>query len=264
MLTAKRVAMAELLVELKDVNVELRDQQILKDINLTIQRGQIVTIIGPNGAGKTTLLRTLLGLINPTSGRVIHKDSLTIGYVPQKLQLNTSLPLTVKRFLKLLPHIKDQQIILIMKEVGASHILDRSMQSISGGELQRVLLARALLRKPELLVLDEPTQGVDINGQVELYQLINRICTQYQCGVLMVSHDLNLVMANTNQVICLNKHICCSGYPEQISNDPAFKELFGSNANSFAIYHHRHDHQHSLQGGIIKNSCDCGKDCHHA
>lgn len=255
--------MKELLVELKHVNVKLREQSILDDISLSIYAGQIVTIIGPNGAGKTTLLRTLLGLIKPTSGDIWKKEGLTIGYVPQKLQLNPSLPLTVKRFLKLLPHISNEQINKSMEEVGASHILDRSMQSISGGELQRVLLARALLRKPQLLVLDEPTQGVDINGQVELYQLINQICNQYNCGVLMVSHDLHLVMANTNQVICLNQHICCSGYPEHVSNDPAFKELFGVNANSFAIYHHHHDHQHNLHGQVIKTH-QCGDDCKHA
>lgn len=255
--------MNKLLVELKQVNVRLREQIILDNINLSVYAGQILTIIGPNGAGKTTLLRTLLGLVKLTSGSIFKKQDLSIGYVPQKLQLNPSLPLTVERFLKLLPHISDQQIATALAEVSASHILKRSMQSISGGELQRVLLARALLRRPQLLVLDEPTQGVDINGQVELYRLINQICEHYGCGVLMVSHDLNLVMANTDQVICLNKHICCSGYPEHVSNDPAFKELFGVNANSFAIYHHRHDHQHDLHGAVVKTSHQCGDDCKH-
>lgn len=253
----------ELLVELKHVNVKLREQSILDSISLCIYAGQIVTIIGPNGAGKTTLLRSLLGLVKPTSGKIWRKEGLTIGYVPQKLQLNPSLPLTVKRFLKLLPNLADEQINRSLEEVGASHILNRAMQSISGGELQRVLLARALLRKPQLLVLDEPTQGVDISGQVELYQLINQICNHYHCGVLMVSHDLHLVMANTDQVICLNQHICCSGHPGHVSNDPAFKELFGVNANSFAIYQHHHDHQHNLHGQVIKTH-QCGDDCKHA
>lgn len=255
--------MSQLLVEVKQLSVKLREQTILDDINLSIYSDQVMTIIGPNGAGKTTLLKALLGLIKPTSGEVWRQEGLTIGYVPQKLQLNPSLPLTVKRFLKLLPRVSDEQIDKVMGEVGASHILERSMQGVSGGEFQRVLLARALLRKPQLLVLDEPTQGVDINGQVELYRLISSICNHYHCGVLMVSHDLHLVMANTDQVICLNQHICCSGHPAQVSHDPAFKELFGSNANSFAIYHHHHDHQHDLDGQIIKQHT-CGQDCNHA
>lgn len=255
--------MSTLLIEVKQLNVALREQSILDNINLSIFSDQIVTIIGPNGAGKTTLLKTLLGLLTPSSGTVWRQEGLTIGYVPQKLQLNPSLPLSVRRFLKLLPNITDEQINTVMKEVGASHILERSMHGVSGGELQRVLLARALLRRPQLLVLDEPTQGVDINGQVELYKLISTICSHYHCGVLMVSHDLNLVMANTDQVICLNKHICCSGHPEQVSHDPAFKELFGRHVNSFAIYHHNHDHQHNLNGQVI-NKHVCGDRGDHA
>lgn len=251
------------LVKLSAITVKLREQTILSDISFTFYSGQIVTIIGPNGAGKTTLLKTILGLIQPTSGSIWRKADLTIGYVPQKVQLNPSLPLTVIRFLKLLPNINNQQITQIMTEVGASHILNRSMRTISGGELQRVLLARALLRKPQLLVLDEPTQGVDINGQVELYKLIGHICKQYHCGVLMVSHDLNLVMANTDQVICLNKHICCSGHPEHVTNDPSFKKLFSHFANSFAIYHHHHDHQHNLNGSIVMTHPH-EDDCHNA
>lgn len=255
--------METLLVELKQVNITLREQVVLSNIDLSIYSGQIVTVIGPNGAGKTTLLKTLLGLLQPSSGVIWKKASLTIGYVPQKLQINPNLPISVRRFLKLLPHISTEHIDEVMREVGASHVLNRSMHCISGGELQRVLLARAILRKPDLLVLDEPTQGVDINGQVELYKLINKICDKYQCGVLMVSHDLNLVMANTDQVICLNHHVCCSGAPEQVSNDPAFKELFGINAQNLAIYHHRHDHAHNLHGDIV-NTKRCEDDCHHA
>lgn len=255
--------MNELLVEVKQLNVKLRDQIILDDINLSLYAGQIVTIVGPNGAGKTTLLKTLLGLLKPSSGTIWRLQGLTIGYVPQKLQLNPSLPISVRRFLNLLPKISTDQINTVMKEVGALHVLDRSMHGVSGGELQRVLLARALLRRPQLLVLDEPTQGVDINGQVELYKLIGKICGLYHCGVLMVSHDLHLVMANTDQVICLNQHICCSGHPEQVSNDPAFKELFGGHASSFAVYHHHHDHQHKLDGQIIKKHL-CGDECNHA
>lgn len=254
--------MKKSLIELKHVHVNLQGQPILDDITLTIYSNQIITIIGPNGAGKTTLLKTLLGLVNHSSGTIERQADLTIGYVPQKLQINPNLPLTVKRFIKLLPNLADDQIQYAMEEVGAAHILQRSMHALSGGELQRVLLARALLRNPKLLVLDEPTQGVDIKGQVELYHLINQIKQRYHCGVLMVSHDLNVVMSNTDRVICLNQHICCSGHPEQVSHDPAFKELFGEYANNFAIYHHQHDHQHSPYKAVLQNTC--GKDCNHA
>lgn len=255
--------MSTLLVELKQINMKLREQVILSDVDLAIYSGRIVTVVGPNGAGKTTLLKILLGLVEPTSGSICKQEGLTIGYVPQKLQINQSLPISVRRFLKLLPHVTGADIEEAMTEVGALHVLDRSMHRISGGELQRVLLARAILRKPALLVLDEPTQGVDINGQVELYKLINKICDKYQCGVLMISHDLNLVMANTDQVICLNHHICCSGEPAHVSNDPAFRELFGINAHNLAVYHHHHDHAHNLQGDVVKKKC-CGDNCHHA
>ncbi len=226
-------------------------------MNLRIGRGEILTIIGPNGAGKTTLLRVALGLQTPTSGKVSLQSGLTIGYMPQRLHLDPTFPLTVKRLLILACKSDTTRVLPLLEEVGAAHVIDSSMQNLSGGELQRVLLARALVREPDLLVLDEPVQGVDVHGQVELYQLISRIRDQRGCAVLMVSHDLHLVMAATDQVLCLNRHICCSGTPESVTNDPAFVELFGPAAVQYmAVYVHDQNHHHdncAICGGRNKN-----------
>jgi zinc transport system ATP-binding protein len=243
--------MSDALIRLSDVGVRFSGQDILDQVNLVIKPGEIVTLIGPNGAGKTTLVRTVLGLLKPDSGSVWRRPRLTIGYMPQKLHVDATLPLSVLRFLRLVPGVDRTSAASALAEVGADHLLDSPLQTISGGELQRVLLARALLRKPELLVLDEPVQGVDVSGQAELYRLITQLRNRYGCGVLMVSHDLHLVMSTTDQVVCLNHHICCSGHPEQVSGDPAFAELFGQDARSLAIYHHHHDHDHALHGGVV-------------
>ena len=240
------------LVRLTQVGVSFNGQAVLSDVDLAIEPGQIVTLIGPNGAGKTTLVRSVLGLLKPHVGEVWRRPRLTIGYMPQKLHVDATLPLSVLRFLRLVPGVRREQALAALREVGAAHVLGRPLQSISGGELQRVLLARALLRKPELLVLDEPVQGVDVAGQAELYRLIGKLRDRYGCGVLMVSHDLHLVMSATDQVVCLNRHVCCSGHPEQVSGDPAFVELFGQDARSLAIYHHHHDHAHDLHGEVVK------------
>jgi zinc transport system ATP-binding protein len=215
----------------------------LHDVSLAVLPGEIVTVIGPNGAGKTTLLRVVLGLQRPDAGRVHRRSGLRVGYVPQRFAIDESLPLTVRRFLALVP-AAEPQIAAALGEVGAAHTLALPVQTLSGGELQRVLLARALLRRPELLVLDEPAQGVDITGQAELFALIRRIRDSTGCGVLLVSHDLHLVMAATDRVICLNHHVCCSGHPEAVSRDPAYRALFGAAIDGFALYAHRHDHHH--------------------
>ncbi len=233
------------LLEVSSVSLELSHRLLLENINLKSNRGEILTVIGPNGAGKTTLLRVALGLLQPTSGSVNRQPNLTIGYMPQKLQLDPTFPLTVRRLLTLACNDKQKQILPLLQEVGAAQVIDAEMQHLSGGELQRVMLARALVREPNLLVLDEPVQGVDVHGQVELYQLISRIRDQRGCAVLMVSHDLHLVMAATDRVLCLNRHICCSGTPEAVTNDPAFVELFGAAAvQSLAIYVHDPNHNH--------------------
>ena len=241
--------MTEPLLQLQEVNLSHGQQSILQQVSLEVFPGQVLTLIGPNGAGKTTLVRIVLGLI-PFNGKRICKAGLRMGYMPQKLELNPQLPIQVQRFLQLsgarLPEIKKRA-----GQVGIGNILNYPMQFISGGELQRVLLARALLRQPELLVLDEPAQGVDMHGQSDLYALINQVREEQGCGVLMVSHDLHWVMAQTNQVICLNQHICCHGHPDQISHDPSFIEIFGRDVSkNLAPYIHHHDHEHDLQGNI--------------
>ena len=243
--------MSEALVRLEGIDVRFAKQAVLEGAELRVDSGEIVTLIGPNGAGKTTLVRAVLGLLTPERGSVWRKPGLRIGYMPQKLHVDATLPLSVLRFLKLVPGVDRTRALDALAEVGAEQVIDSPLQKISGGEMQRVLLARALLRKPELLVLDEPVQGVDVSGQAELYRLIGRLRDRYGCGVLMVSHDLHLVMSATDQVVCLNRHVCCSGHPEQVSSDPAFVELFGQDARSLAIYHHQHDHSHDLHGSVV-------------
>ncbi len=243
--------MSEPLIRLQQVSVGFRQESVLENVQLTVNAGEIVTLIGPNGAGKTTLVRAVLGLLKPDSGSVWRKPKLRIGYMPQKLTVDPTLPLSVLRFLRLVPGVDRAAALAALAEVGAEQVIDSPLQNISGGELQRVLLARALLREPELLVLDEPVQGVDVAGQAELYRLITQLRDRHGCGVLMVSHDLHLVMSTTDQVVCLNRHVCCSGHPEQVSGDPAFVELFGQDAQSLAIYHHHHDHSHDLHGAVI-------------
>jgi len=234
------------LLEVSSVDLILGQRLLLENVNLKVGPGEILTVIGPNGAGKTTLLRVALGLQKPTTGTVQRQPGLNVGYMPQRLHLDPTFPLTVKRFMALACNNNLDKILSLLAEVGAAHVIDSAVQTLSGGELQRVLLARALVREPELLVLDEPVQGVDVHGQVELYQLISRIRNQRGCAVLMVSHDLHLVMAATDQVLCLNRHICCSGTPESVTNDPAFVELFGSAAvQSMAIYVHDKNHHHN-------------------
>ncbi|MVW74196.1 zinc ABC transporter ATP-binding protein ZnuC [Pseudomonas xionganensis] len=246
--------MSESLIRLAGVGVSFAGQAVLQDVQLSVKPGEIVTLIGPNGAGKTTLVRAVLGLLKPDSGSVWRKPRLRIGYMPQKLHVDATLPLSVLRFLRLVPGVRREQALAALAEVGAEQVIDSPLQSISGGELQRVLLARALLREPELLVLDEPVQGVDVAGQAELYRLITQLRDRHGCGVLMVSHDLHLVMSTTDQVVCLNRHVCCSGHPEQVSGDPAFVELFGQDAKSLAIYHHHHDHEHDLHGAVVSDA----------
>lgn len=229
------------LIQLNDVSLHYQQRLVLKAINLSLQPNRFMTLIGPNGAGKTSLVKIMLGLITPDSGRVQRLPNLRIGYTPQRLHINDLMPLTVQRFLQLSGVKQRDTIVAVLTEVGVPNLLRQSIHNLSGGEFQRVLLARALLRKPDLLVLDEPIQGVDINGQYALYELIAQIKQQRGCGVLMVSHDLHLVMAATDDVICLNQHICCTGHPQVVSQHPAYLELFGSRmAQDLAIYRHQH------------------------
>jgi zinc transport system ATP-binding protein len=231
---------------------------VLQDVSLTLEIGKVLTIIGPNGAGKSSLLKVLLGLQKADSGEVSLRDGLRIGYVPQSISIDNNLPLSVRRFVALGGKGSVSEVLAMLK---IEHLSDTAIQSISGGEFQRVLLARALLRKPDLLVLDEPAQGVDVMGQGELYEKISTLRNQYGFGVIMVSHDLHLVMAKTDQVICLNQHICCHGVPADVSRHPEYQRLFGDMSNSgLAVYTHHHDHTHDLHGNVVS---DDHSDCHH-
>lgn len=224
---------------------------LLKNIDITINPGEIVSLIGPNGAGKTTLVQLILGLSAPTAGSLQRASGLTVGYVPQSFALDASLPLTPERFVRLGTKSSKEAARERLNEAGVPNVGSRMMTDLSGGETQRVLLARALLRNPQLLVLDEPAAGLDISGEADLYHLIQDIRDQRGCGILLVSHDLHMVMAATDHVICLNQHVCCSGAPAHVTQQPEFQQLFGPQAATvLAPYVHSHNHQHTVSGKI--------------
>lgn len=235
------------LVSVSDLSFRIDNKIILEDVHLTVNRDEIVTIIGPNGAGKSTLLKIILNLIPKSEGSVKLAPDLIIGYMPQKLHIEPTFPLSVAAFLSLVGGKKPEKewLLEISKLLGIEKLLKSPIQTISGGEFQRVLLARALLRHPDLLILDEPAAGIDILGQENFYSLIGTIRQKFHCGILMVSHDLHLVMAETDTVICLNKHVCCLGHPETVTRHPEFLNLFGlQDPKSMAFYTHKHNHTH--------------------
>jgi zinc transport system ATP-binding protein len=237
------------LISARGLYISRHGRDLLMDVDLDIREREIVTLIGLNGAGKTTLVRVLLGLEKPDRGTVHRRKDLRIGYVPQRFDSDDVIPMTVERFLMLGSSVSTEAIGEVLAHVDAQSVRNQQLGELSGGELQRVLLARALLRKPNLLVLDEPVQGVDYTGEADLYNLIARLRDEAGFGVLLVSHDLHIVMARSDRVICLNRHVCCSGVPETVAQHPAYGRLFGAEAaRAFAVYRHHHDHSHDLAG----------------
>lgn len=246
------LAHRETLITLAGAGVKHGGRTLVSGVDLTIARGEIVTLIGPNGSGKSTTAKLATGVLKPTMGSVTRKPGLRIGYVPQKLTIDWTLPLTVERLMTLTGRYSASEIAAALDAVGASRLLKAAVQELSGGEFQRVLFARAMIRKPDLLVLDEPVQGVDFSGEVALYELVRQIRDTTQSGILMISHDLHVVMAETDTVICLNGHVCCRGTPSAVKRSPEYLKLFGERAaGSLAIYQHHHDHEHHDDGCVV-------------
>ena len=239
------------LIQAKNISLTRGNNIVLDDVSLDISAGDFITLIGPNGAGKSMLLRCLLKLTQPDGGAdggtVHHASGLKIGYVPEAMQLDPTLPLTTRRFLMLNHKISPEQLGELAEETHITPLLDRPLVHLSGGERQRVLLARALVGQPNVLMLDEPAQNLDVKGQLHFYKLIEQIFQKHQPAILMVSHDLHLVMSSTHRVICLYHHICCSGAPENVMQDPEFISIFGNDmARLMAVYPHSHTHSHDM------------------
>lgn len=249
-----------ILLRLQDISFHSQGRSILDKVSFDLSRREILTITGPNGAGKSTLMKVILGLVSISAGEIWREPNIITGYVPQKLSLESTMPMKVSRFLSLAQVAKEARQ-EALERLNITHLSSRQMHKLSGGELQRVLLARAISRQPDILMLDEPLQGVDVTGQIELYQLIASLRESLNCAILMISHDLHLVMAQTDSVICLNHHICCHGKPESVSQHPEYLKLFGQRAiDGIAVYQHHHDHHHDLHGDAV----DCDEGCNHA
>ena len=233
------------LIGAQGLTVRLGGEEVLAGVSLAVEPGEIVTILGPNGSGKSTLLRALLGILPLSAGEVTRAPGLRIGYVPQRLAIDPSLPMTVRRFLSLPARVPDDRATAALARVGVPDVSGRQMAELSGGQFQRVLLARALLSEPQLLILDEPTQGLDQPGEAAFYRLIEEVRAETGVAVLMVSHDLHVVMAASDRVICLNHHVCCEGTPRVVSSAPEYRALFGlGTRGALALYRHEHDHSH--------------------
>jgi|TARA_B110000858_G_scaffold24274_1_gene24594 zinc transport system ATP-binding protein len=233
------------LIQAKDLCVKRHNKNILENVFVNVKKNDFITIIGPNGAGKSVLLECLMGSFVPDSGEIIKKNNLSVGYIPQNFNPESSMPISVKRFLTLKKKFTPQELTNIASETNISEILEKNLSDLSGGELQKVLLARSLLDEPELLILDEPAQNLDIKNQLNFYNLLNSIYKNRELSILMVSHDLHMVMSSTKQVICLYHHICCSGEPQTVAKDPEFISLFGNDmAKMMSVYQHTHNHSH--------------------
>ena len=241
------------LVKLNNAGFKQNDKWLVEGVSLTVEKGKIVTLIGPNGSGKSTTAKIALGIYKNIEGSV-EKYTNKVGYVPQKISIDWTLPLRVRDFIVLTENLKEEAINDALSLTGVIHLKDKNLGDLSGGEFQRVLIARAISKKPELLVLDEPVQGVDFTGEIALYKLIKKISDELKCGILLISHDLHTVMSATDHVVCLNGHVCCSGSPMDVAKNNEYKALFGEQASQIlSRYEHRHDHIHTDEGKIKKN-----------
>ena len=242
----------KLLVKLENAGVYKSSKWLVRGISLEINQGQIVTLIGPNGSGKTTTAKMILNIMNADEG-MVSGNADKMAYVPQKINIDWTMPLRVIDFMKITSSLNNTQITESLVMTGVDKLLYNQIHSLSGGEFQRVLIARAIAKKPDLLVLDEPVQGVDFNGEIALYNLIKEISVNLNCGILLISHDMHFVMSTTDHVICLNGHICCSGSPSNVVKNPEYIKLFGEhNSETLSYYQHQHDHSHNHDGSISK------------
>ncbi len=239
------------LIQLNNCGILRNHKWLVRGVSLTVDRGQIVTLIGPNGSGKSTTAKMALGIMKPDEGENTIKENLKVSYVPQKLGIDWSLPLRVIDFMNLIENYEHSIIEEMLNITGIQHLQNEDVRNLSGGEFQRLLMARAIAKKPDFLVLDEPVQGVDYAGEIALYQIIQDIRKNFNCGILLISHNLHVVMSQTNHVICLNGHICCSGEPKSIVKNPEYIKLFGENMDpTLAFYKHEHDHHHHPDGSV--------------
>ncbi len=253
----------ESLVTLENAGLNRAGRWLVRGVSMTVAPGEIVTLIGPNGSGKSTTAKMALGIAKPDEGLAQQRSNLRIGYVPQKLSIDWTLPLTVDRFMSLTGRIDRDAAQAALAATESQHLGKSEVRTLSGGEFQRVLLARAIARSPDLLVLDEPVQGVDFNGEIALYDLIKAIRDDLKCGVLLISHDLHVVMAATDRVVCLNGHVCCCGTPTAVASSPEYKALFGVRAMSgLAVYEHKHDHEHLPDGRVLHSDGSVTDHCH--
>ena len=233
------------LIQVEDLTVRYGASTALSGVSLHVEPGEIVTIVGPNGSGKTSLLRAIIGAVKPAKGRVIHGSGVKIGYVPQNLHIDETLPITVSRFLKLPSYVAVADISDALTQAGVPDLAKAQLSQLSGGQFQRVLLARALIGKPDLLLLDEATQGLDQRGSASFYQQIETVRQDTGCAILMISHELHVVMSASDRVICLNGHVCCEGTPAVVASAPEYRALFGTGTGgALALYRHKHDHSH--------------------
>ena len=240
----------KLLVKLENAGVQRMSKWLVKGISFEISQGQIVTLIGPNGSGKTTTAKMILNIMNADEGQIT-RNTDKMAYVPQKINIDWTMPLRVIDFMKITNNLNNNQVIESLTTTGVDKLLYNQIHNLSGGEFQRVLIARAIAKKPDLLVLDEPVQGVDYNGEIALYNLIKKISVNLNCGILLISHAMHFVMSTTDHVVCLNGHICCSGTPSSVVKNPEYIKLFGEhNSETLSYYQHHHDHSHDNDGSV--------------